>query len=218
MGVDVQFYKDVYSGKLLHRVYMQCLEQSSNFPDLFAWRKSACLKNETGGILFSALGQTLPTWNFQKMIFNVNIVDRSRVCHAFNETVQHLMNVLLLSRQHIWRDSNDMIFVLTYLLCPWSSHVTTLNMSILQSSMETDAIEFTVTFDSGEVQHICGPRFLNDTPVSQTWRHEVANTPIIIGALWLVSSDILSQSWVCSNSPLGAQHFCHCGWCRRLQC
>lgn len=39
--------QDELHGKPLHRMYVQCVQQNSNFPDSFAWIKSVDLKSET---------------------------------------------------------------------------------------------------------------------------------------------------------------------------
>ena len=87
-----QAFKDVLSGKPLHRVYVQCVEQNSNPTDSFAWMKSAGLKSETEGFLFAAQDQSLPTRNRQAVILHENISIKCRVCNQYSETVQHLVS------------------------------------------------------------------------------------------------------------------------------
>lgn len=52
-GHRAQSFKYVLSWKPLHCIYMQCVEQNSNFHDLFALMKLADLTSETGGFLFT---------------------------------------------------------------------------------------------------------------------------------------------------------------------
>ena len=107
-------FKARWKGKPLHGQYVQKVEKEDIDKELtHKWLQCFGLKAETEGLLIAAQGQSLATRYYQHKIINNGASQKCRLCHEFDESIEHIISgcPLLGRKEYLERHDKALIYI-----------------------------------------------------------------------------------------------------------
>ena len=106
--------KERWKGKPLHGQYPEKVDKADVDKELtHRWLQSSELKSETEGLIIAAQDQSLATRYYQHRIIKNGIDPKCRLCHEFDESVEHIVSgcPVLAKKEYLERHDKALIYV-----------------------------------------------------------------------------------------------------------